>query len=316
MPRPVRHGLHSGVSSIQLLNDVNLEILARPLRVGADSGCGGPGCETEQRLLDESYPPLLGPLYPPAQYEAFVHSLNRALVETAVPTCPLFGLSVLVPPVCCLFWYWRESRALEREESLAQLIEAENSRLSRLGLQWTEAQFAHSSFCGVKAVPRLRGSVTLHLNVAVRAAYELGNPPAVQYLANKLLERSHRLVSQGSTALLMTPTAGAAVPLADPPALPEGGMQQLDETQALLLQRQVTLVRKASMSRGGGDAAASTPGASGTPNRVQSGISIAVLNDPNRWAQATTIAKPDTFQPVLPVQADAGKSPPAAQRMG
>jgi hypothetical protein len=296
------------VSSIQLLGDVNLEVLARPPRIGEDSAFGCPGCQSEDRLIDVTYPPLLAPLYSEAQYSAFLDSLNDALSSTSVPPCPLaLGALVLPLPLGCLFWYCRDSRALEREEAVATLIEQENARLARRGLQWTEAQWTQPrvcprssccySCCGgrdccsccsfLKTVPALRGTLTLHLNIQVRASFELDNPTAPQYLANLLLERSQKLAALARTGTATGPprtlTGGSSFfsggsmdfgSSSDDPnsviMLAGGAHQPLDETQARLLHRQVTIVRKASLSRGalllaaaaagGGGGAPSTPG--------------------------------------------------------
>jgi len=79
----------------------------------------------------------------------------------------------------------------------------------------------------------------------------------------------------------------------------------LDATQERLLHRQVTLVRRATISRvhssangaalgglGGGGGVSSVPG---SPINTHLPSPSAVIVDPHKWAQITTIAHPDTL---------------------
>lgn len=239
MPRGVRHSLHSGVSSIQLLGDVNIETLARPPRIGRDSGCGCPGCETSVRTIDTTYPQQIEPVYTKAQWDAFLGDINRSMSSTAVPPCPLV-LGLCLPPVLCFFWYCRDSRAQEREESVLSRIEEENAKLALVGLQWSEPFFTHGTCCCFKRIPTLRGSIELQMNLAVRTQYELDNPQTHQFMANILVERSQ---AASAVAAAQEKSRSKRNTVADP---------ALEEIQTRLMNRQVTLVRRASMSTGKG----------------------------------------------------------------
>ena len=305
MPRGVRHSLHSGVSSIQLLGDVNIETLARPPRVGRDSGCGCPGCETSVRLIDAKYPTAIEPVYTKAQWDSFIGDINRALTETAVPPCPLL-LGVCLPPVLCFFWYCRDSRSQEREESVMSRIEEENAKLALVGLQWSEPFFTHGNSLCFKRIPTLRGSIELQMNLAVRTQYELDNPQTHQFMANILVERSQ---------------AASAVTAAQEKSRNRVADPALEEIQAKLLNRQVTLVRRASMSTGKGPGDPllaggahpieslpshhATAGMPATPTQGGGGGGggggdpTSAANQSQRWATDSPKIKP-TFMPVFP----------------
>lgn len=271
---------------------MNLENLARPPRVGYDSGCGCPGCQSHTRLIDASYPQHLTDVYPQEQWDNFLSSINSSLADTAVPICPL-ALCAVLPPALCMLWYCRDSRAAEREEAVQSRINAENERLALVGLQWSDASFLHSSLCCIRNVPILRGSLMLQMNVQRRTQYELDNPQAPQYLANVLLERSQRQPSRFSTTTAVR--TGAQTP-----RLIE---TTLDEAQQRLVTRQHTmLIRRASLSRVGGDAS----GASALPDSARWAQPVHAL--PNDDCLMDSPSRP-AFVAVMP------DSPPMAQDM-
>lgn len=287
MPRGVRHQMHSGVSSIALIGDMTRETIAKPSRIGVDSHCGLPGCASI-RAISLEYPPDIAAVYPQAAWDHFLTQINQVLTTTSVPDCPCF-LTACLPPACLLFWWCRKARTKDRVEAIQDLVEVENDRLLHQGLVWTEPIFTTDTFCGIRRIPQLRSSIKLQMDVVKRTEYELDNPQATQFLANKLLERSERHHETGAP---LTPVSRALQ-----------SEMLLDDAQQKLLTRQVTLHRRNSLQT-------STSRTHETPQDPT--MTPATANE--RWAEPV---KPATFRAIVPGETNdqSGQAQPNQQTM-
>jgi hypothetical protein len=270
--------------------------------VGEEGQCGCPGHQFSIRLLDVTYPPALAPLYSEGEWNTFIAGINESLTSTAVPSCPLCFLMPM-PPICCLLPWLRDSNAAEREEQIQTRIEKENTRLVRVGLQWSDAEFIQGSTCGLRSIPLLKSTLTLSLDLEARASFELDNPQATQWMAQKLVEQSQAMpLSMEITA--PPPGTGSIRSDTIQHDIPPGTASSLGpanasdsvlsmrsshsdtvETQQRLLIRQTSQLRKASASRGEPYALTGTP-----------------QHDPMRWAQSTASSHSPQITPQLTPQ--------------
>jgi hypothetical protein len=224
------------ISPFQLLGDPNLEVVARPARIGEDSVCGLPGCSVSDRLFDMEYPTHLAGVYSQLQWDMFLGGINNILESTSSPDCPIMPVA-FVPPFCCFVWWWRREKATDRIEAINALVADENEKIARVGLLWSEPKWIHSTTCGMKGAPTLKGSVVLQMDVARRTQFELDNPQTTQFLGSLLFERTEMAAASGHDVVSRNAFSGT---------YSKSGKSSMDADQSKLLQRQITLGRKSS----------------------------------------------------------------------
>ena len=294
MPRGIRLSIHAGISSMKMMDIENLDkqLLARVhyTTVGDEALWGIPG-RSMSKQLNMEYPTELEHVYPPAQWKAFLTSLNHKLMTTSLPQFPMLCCAP-VPPVCCLYAYWHTTCSKDRREHLEALIEAENERIMRMGLMWTDPVFTNKSCCGIQRQPELKLGLTLYMNVSQRTQFELDNPQTEQFLANRLLEQAELI--EAATAALKSHSSNSVINISttnltsDDAAVIPSAMHVdpiLDPAQSKLLHRQATIVRRNSLL--------SRKSASETDHQH---VAITTADANARWA--TPVVPPTTFQSI------------------